>query len=354
MKEIAIIPAKFKQSSDDFIVEEFYDSWQTEISIQDPFNQIPDLSVLEPNDNRSFLACELEKKDIDLFSALRILTQHLHKGIPSIGYAGIKDKKAHTTQRITIFEPDMNLIKTFKHQNIYLKNFRWEKRKIKMGYLEGNRFTVTLRDIDKKGAIKLATHLRKINNFANYFGKQRFGSVKGNNVKIGKLLLKRKFADAWKEISDDVSKKTNEEALELIRRLERKQTLIYVHAVQSYLFNQILEIALGENFDFTKKGQQKIPLMGYRTKIEDEPLREIEKQVLQQQGIDLMDFNLTEISHLRIKGDLRDALVEINDIEVEVEDDEQNEGAKKISLRFKLNKGCYATTFLENFFELRE
>ena len=353
MKEIPKTEAVFKQSAEDFIVEEVQESWSPKISPEDKFDQVPDLSSLEPNENRSFLACELEKKNIDLFSALRIITKHLHKGLPSIGYAGIKDKKAHTVQRITIFEPDMELVKTFKHPNIYLKNLRWEKRKIKMGYLDGNRFAVTLREIDKKDAIKLSSHLRKLTNFPNYFGKQRFGAVKGNNAQIGRLLVKKKFAEAFKEITDDNAKRTDEEALELVKRLERKQTLMYVHALQSHLFNQILERALSENFDFTKKGQQKIPLMGYRTRIEDEPLREIEEEVLAQEGIELSEFNLMEIPHLRIKGDLRDAVVPIEDLELEILE-EENPETKTMKLKFTLKKGTYATTFLENFFVLRE
>ena len=47
-----------------------------------------------------------------------------------------------------------------------------EKRKIKLGYLTGNRFTITLRDLDKKDAMKLSSHLRKLDYFSNYFGKQ--------------------------------------------------------------------------------------------------------------------------------------------------------------------------------------
>ena len=394
MKQPPIIEAKFKQSTEDFIVEEVFGDWNPKISEQDNFNQSPDLSSLQPNPDRSFLACELEKRNIDLFSAIKILASHLHKGTDSIGYAGIKDKKAHTCQRITIFEPDMELIKTFKHENIYLKEFRWEKRKIKMGYLDGNRFTIILRDLDKKDAIKLSTHLRRLDHFANYFGKQRFGSVRGNNAKIGKLLVKREFKKAIDALLLDTSNKEQEEVtfariklkkekdykealsyfpeylrferrileylakgaepLEVIKRLERKSMLMYVHALQSKIFNSILEKALAENFDFTRKGQQKIPLMGYKTKIEEEPLKEIDKQVLEDESISLEDFDIREIPYLRIKGDLRDAVVPIGDLELELEDDEENEGSKKMILKFTLKKGTYATTFLENFFILRE
>jgi tRNA pseudouridine13 synthase len=394
MKELTKIEAVFKQSPEDFIVEEVQEDWSPKVSVEDNFNKVPDISTLEPNESRSFLACEFEKRNIDLFTAIKILASHLHKGSDSMGYAGIKDKKAHTIQRITIFEPDMDLIKTFKHPNIYLKNFKWEKRKIKMGYLYGNRFIITLRNLDKKDAIKHSSHLRRLKHFANYFGKQRFGSVRGNNVKIGKLLVKRKFMEVLETLLLDTSSKEQEEVtlariklkkekdyrealnyfpeylrferrileglvkkkepVDIIKSLERKSILMYVHSLQSHLFNIILETSLAENFDFTQKGQQKIPLMGYRTKIEDEPLKETEEKVLDDEGLVLDDFNILEIPYLRIKGDLRDALVPIEDLELELEDDEQNDGAKKIILQFTLKKGTYATTFLENFFILRD
>ena len=51
-----------------------------------------------------------------------------------------------------------------------------------------------------------------------------------------------------------------------------------------------------------------------------------------------------------MKGSYRRAITEIQDLNVEITDDEEFSGSKKMLLEFTLPSGVYATTFLENFF----
>lgn len=389
------ISAKIKTKCEDFIVEEKAKDWQCTISKKNNFNNNPDLTNLNLEEKRDFLVCELEKKDIDFFRTRKELASMIHKGVDSIGFAGIKDKKAHTCQRISIFEPNIELIKNFKHPNIYLKNFKWSKRKIKIGYLEGNKFTITLRDIDKKNATKTTNKIKKTNSFPNYFGKQRFGSLRENNAKIGYLIIKKQFKEAINIILTETNKnerqettlarqklekekdykkaleyfpiylkferrileylsKNKEDYIGAIRMCERKNFLMYLNALQSKLFNEILEVALQERIDFKKKGQQRIPLFGYKSRIDNDKLGEIEQDILQENNINLTDFRIDELKYLSLKGDYRMALVEVNNMNIEIKEDEIYKDTKKIILSFNLPSGVYATTFLENFFDLIE
>ncbi len=388
------VSAKFKVLSKDFIVEEMTrdeqickisDNWETETKLEN----------IDLENKKDFLWCQFEKKDIDQFRSLREFSSQLNTGIDAIGFAGTKDKKAWTCQRISIFKPNIDLIKTFQHDNIHIKNFRWNKRKIKMGYLDGNRFTIILRDIDRKDAMKITNQIKRTKEFPNYFGKQRFGSVRGNNDKIGKLIIKRKFKEAIFAILTDTSNKERKEVIEArekltnekdfkkalnyfppflrfernilmhlaqnrndhigaLKRTDRKQVLMFVHAVQSRLFNDILENSLAEGIDFSIEGQKKIPLIGYKTRFDPEELGEIEKEILAKYNINTNDFDVKEIPFLRIKGQLRNALIEVKNLTMETEDDELYENTKKITLKFDLPSGVYATTFLENFFILEE
>jgi len=127
--------------------------------------------------------------------------------------------------------------------------------------------------------------------------------------------------------------------------------LMYVNAVQSKIFNDILGQALSENLDFTKKGQTSCLLVGYKTRFYDGRLGEIEQQTLENHNLKLEDFDIKEISYLRMKGSFRKAVVEVKDIKIETLDDEEFEGSKKIMLEFTLPSGVYATTFLGNFFD---
>src|SRR5689334_9604775 len=183
--------ARIKHKPEDFIVEEFEEHWKCSVAKSFDPNKPTDISNLHMNEKADFVCCELEKKDIDHFQAIKEVAMMLNKDNMSIGYAGTKDRFAHTVQRISIFNPDLEALQRFNHSRIILKNFKWAKRKIKLGYLDGNKFTITLREVEKKDAIKVSNALRKHTWFPNYFGEQRFGSLRNNNVEIGKAILKK-------------------------------------------------------------------------------------------------------------------------------------------------------------------
>lgn len=389
MKDL-IVQAKLKHFPNDFIVEEIGEKWDAKISEEFIGNIKPIFGNLEMSSDREFLWCELEKKDIDHFSTLKEICMQLGKRSDDIGYAGTKDKKAWTSQRVSIFHPNMEKLAEFSHPNIILKNFKWNKRKIKIGYLNANHFRIILRDIDKKDAIKISKQIRSLKWFPNYFGPQRFGSQRGNNVKIGKLILKRKFKEAVEAILFDMGNEREdicearlrlrrekdfikaleyfphylkletqvlnylarnpEDYLGALKRAERKNMLMFINSVQSKIFNDILEIALEEGLDFTKKGQTSCLLVGYKTRFFDGRLGDIERMVIKNHNIELSDFDMEEIGYLSMKGSFRKAVTEIDNLEVECSDDEEFVPSKKLSLAFDLTSGVYATTFLENFF----
>ncbi len=353
--------AKIKQKVEDFVVEEITPLGKCVISPE--IFQKTDLGNLElkdPKDLKEFLWADMEKIDIDHLHAIKEVSILLNKGPEDIGYAGSKDKRAHTYQRISIFNPDLEKIKSFSHPNIHLKNFKWERRKIKIGYLEGNHFKIVIRDIDKKDASKISNKIRKSNFFPNYFGSQRFGRD-GKNPEVGKMLLKKEFEKAVIQLIKDSPPRVAERAnyhlsknpnnfLGALKLFPRKNLLIIVNSVQSKIFNEILKRALDEGLDFTKEGQQNCILPGYKTRFYDGKLGIIEQGILKQNGLELEDFNLAEIPFLRMKGSYRKALTEVKDLDITIEDDEEFSGSKKIILEFSLPSGVYATTYLENFF----
>jgi tRNA pseudouridine13 synthase len=381
---------KIKHLSEDFIVEERAEKW--DCKVRDEFSGGVDFNLDESVEAKDFLWCEMEKKEIDHFQAIRDVALNLGVNPGDVGYAGSKDKIAWTSQRISVFKPDLEKVKNFSHPNIFLKNFKWAKRKIRMGFLDGNFFRIVVRDVEKKDAIKVGGEIRKRDWFANYFGVQRFGSIRGNNVKIGKLILKRKFEEAiWAILTDfsekerpDISharKKLKNEKnfkaalryfprglrlerqimLHLVRKpgdfvgairySDRKNVLMFVSAVQSKIFNDVLERALEEGLDFRQKGMESCLLMGYKSRFYDGFLGDIEREVLAANDLELNDFDVREIPWLRIKGSYRKAIIEANELDIEIGDDECFEGMKKICLKFYLPSGVYATTFLDNYFE---
>jgi tRNA pseudouridine13 synthase len=220
-----------------------------------------------------------------------------------------------------------------------------------MGYLDSNHFKITLRDIDKKDAIKISSTIKKKTFFPNYFGPQRFG-INENNIRIGKTLLKRNFQKALQLIREDKGWEHKEESspLSIIKRLPKKILLIYIHAVQSKIFNEIVTQSLNENLNLEDKGQQSGILIGYKTNFSNARLGEIEQEILKKHNLTREDFNIQELPFLKIKGSFRKSITTIKDLDIEVSEDKEFPGTKKIILNFTLPSGTYATTFLENFF----
>ncbi len=140
-----------------------------------------------------------------------------------IGYAGLKDRHAVTTQWFSVWlpgktEPNWTAIETPSLK--VLQNVR-HARKLKRGVLSGNRFEITICDFegDRNKVIKQLSSI-KANGIANYYGEQRFGH-NGQNVNRALAMFRGE-------------------------KVKREQRSLYLSAVRSYLFNQILSIRVAE------------------------------------------------------------------------------------------------------------
>jgi tRNA pseudouridine13 synthase len=382
----------FKNKPEDFIVEEVHNDYICKVSenISLLINAKVDLGKLDIKDRRDFLMCDLEKVNMDHFTALSILTKELNNLPHEISYAGTKDKMAWTCQRISIFNADINRIKNFSNPNIILKNFKWIKHRIKIGDLKGNRFKIVLRDVDKN-AIKVLHRLRNSEYIPNLFGSQRFGSLRKENVIIGKLILRKKFKEAifayltsfGEQEREEVKKAKKKLKLEkslikaqkyfpvelktenlILQHLSKnendwigalnligdKAILIMCQSVQSKLFNDIVQRLIENNFSIK---DLKINILGYNSQFSTGSIGDIEREVLEENGLELEDFYNSEIPFLSLKSSVRNASFQVDDLTVQTEDDEIFPLSKKIILSFTLDSGVYATTFLDQFFDFR-
>ncbi len=142
-------------------------------------------------------------------------------GVPlvEVGYAGLKDRHAITSQVFTVnlsgkAEPDWRQLAS---EDITFLAIDRHGRKLKRGALRENRFTLTLREL--QGACEdLEQRLRRIaaDGVPNYFGEQRFGHDFGNLAMAAAM-----FRGEWRE------------------NIRHKRSL-YLSAARSYLFNKVL------------------------------------------------------------------------------------------------------------------
>ncbi|MDI1300813.1 MAG: tRNA pseudouridine(13) synthase TruD [bacterium] len=112
----------------------------------------------------------------------------------AVSYAGLKDRRAVTTQWFSLHLPGKSLpdLSAFWSEDIQLVTQTFNQRKLKRGAHQGNRFVITLRDVEGDHAA-VESRLEQIaaQGVPNYFGPQRFGHDNGN-LQAGEALLQQK------------------------------------------------------------------------------------------------------------------------------------------------------------------
>jgi tRNA pseudouridine13 synthase len=136
-----------------------------------------------------------------------------------IGYAGRKDKVAVTRQWFSVPDLDPERANEFKVEGAQVLEAIRHQNKLRTGHLKGNRFAIWVRDLTDEQIEQAKGSVEKIvaKGFPNRFGDQRFGRD-GANARRGLAILKGNA-----------------------RPKERKQARFLVSALQSLVFNHVLE-----------------------------------------------------------------------------------------------------------------
>lgn len=228
-----------------------------------------------------FLRFHLYKENKDTQEALGIIGKMLGIQSKSFGFAGTKDKRAVSTQRVTVFKQQASRLAALNDRLIGIKvgDFCHVKEGLLLGKLLGNRFTVTLRGViaDSEDTIKAAADSLGRHGFINYFGLQRFGTGSVPTHLIGATLLRGEWKTAvslildpregerdvirmareyYKESNDiegtlrqlprhlvaeravlQCLKKCPGDYLQAMKAIPRTLRMMYVHGYQSYLWN---------------------------------------------------------------------------------------------------------------------
>jgi tRNA pseudouridine13 synthase len=282
---------KLKQIPEDFIV-----------------NEIINLKF-EPG---KYFYYKLTKKNWNTLDIINELQTKLKT--KDIGYAGIKDRNALTTQYISVIKKI-----DFKIKDVEFEYLGTGKERIFIGALQGNEFIITIRDLDKQ--------LKAPKDMINYFGEQRFSE---KNSLIGKLLVQKKFKEACSELNLNVE---NNDAVKSLRTLGLKELKFYIHAYQSELWNQLAE----------KSKKKTIPIIGFLTEGKDYDA------ILKKECLTKKDFILRSIPELSSEGSERERVIKIKDFKtLNFSKDELNEGKFKQIVSFTLPKAAYATVVIKN------
>ena len=195
----------------------------------------------------------IEKLGINTAYLAKLLSEWAEIPLRDVGYSGLKDRHALTTQWFSLRLPKKQLpesefapVDIGANESLTILAQQWHNKKLNRGTHRANQFIITLRDIQfadleataseqdlsakKSDKSAVEQHLANISTTGvpNYFGPQRFGR-NGNNVREALAL----FARPAPESRPQPKKSKRKQA-------PREQNSMELSAARSLIFNEIL------------------------------------------------------------------------------------------------------------------
>ena len=182
----------------------------------------------EPDGEGAHLWVQLRKTDCNTIDVISSMAGILGVAEKDIGYSGLKDKHAVTTQWISVPFPINNPLPDFTDSKladndlpdgVQILQLTKSGKKLRRGTHRMNGFIITLREVES-ASDTIENNLRNLtqSGFPNYFGAQRFGRH-GRNVDSARNMFS--------------SRK---------RKLSRFKRSLYLSAARAFLFNKVLSV----------------------------------------------------------------------------------------------------------------
>ena len=164
-----------------------------------------------------YLHFTLYKENKDTMEVISYLAKSLKVKPQAFQFAGTKDRRGVTVQRVSVFRVFADRMIQVGHtlRNAKIGNFEYQPSGLQLGQLTGNEFVITLRDCQFGDDIELANredHALRIvgcavenlrqNGFLNYYGLQRFGTFSTRTDTVGVKMLQGDFEAAVGAILD--------------------------------------------------------------------------------------------------------------------------------------------------------
>ena len=136
----------------------------------------------------------IQKKNMSTQDVIDYVAKELNIRKQDIGYAGRKDARAITRQWLSIEHIDPAKLARIETKSLKILDVTRHTNKLKVGHLNGNRFTIRLRNLNTpmQEAVSVAESILDIlaaKGVPNYFGPQRFG-YRGDSHLIGQAAVK--------------------------------------------------------------------------------------------------------------------------------------------------------------------
>lgn len=143
--------------------------------------------------NGKYLIMELSKRNWDTHHLVREMSRILRVSQDRFGWAGTKDRRAFTKQKISIWDMSEEEVARIKLKDVAITPAGHSNKKISLGDLWGNRFKITVRDIihpEDETLLRVSAITGELKNGApNFFGSQRFGENRPVTHRVGEAIL---------------------------------------------------------------------------------------------------------------------------------------------------------------------
>ncbi len=192
-------------------------------STADDFIVVEDLGF-QPDGEGEHLLVRIRKRGCNTVFVAEALAKFAHIPARAVSYAGLKDRHAITEQWFCLHLPGKETpdLQAFELEGCELLEAARHRRKLRIGALQGNTFTLVLRHISDRQSVEDRLQRITTAGVPNYFGSQRFGR-EGNNLDQA-----RRWA------SNDILVK------------ERSKRSFYLSASRSELFNCVTSARLAQ------------------------------------------------------------------------------------------------------------
>ncbi|KAF3481072.1 pseudouridine synthase [Arthroderma uncinatum] len=168
-----------------------------------------------------YLHFTLYKENKDTMEVISFLSRQLKVGPKVFQFAGTKDRRGATAQRVSVFRiyPDRMTRLNGSLRMAAIGDYEYQKQGLELGQLNGNEFVVTLRDCQfPKGVVgeggpsepDTITKVRELvgkslsdlheRGYFNYYGLQRFGTFATRTDTTGVKMLRGEFKEACESI----------------------------------------------------------------------------------------------------------------------------------------------------------
>ena len=231
------IGGKIRSEPEDFIVEEvLLDGSKASVH--------PCRGTRQVSGRGRYLICLLIKRGWDTLVATEKIAREIGVSPDMISIAGIKDAHALTAQHISIgaIQPEKIRINL---KGVSLIPIRFSEEKISAKSLLGNQFRVTVRSIlcSSSEARRIIDEtwreLLRLGGVPNFFGHQRFGTVRPLTHLVGRFLVKERFEEAAMTFLSEPSE--YEESRTRRAREHLRETLDFTSALKRFPKSLIYE-----------------------------------------------------------------------------------------------------------------